>query len=355
MNTICDNISGNDFQVYITSGSFGEGLELRGSDVDIMSVSKYNEVYDRLTAFVFNPTKTYFSLITEDTKPGFAMLRLISSPNSEILRYCEHFRRDNYLSNALLKNFFLTDYRLFEQHGPCITDTGVCNKHCQTAYMSSTISNKNQYKQYNTCLSYLLMNINHDAVSGWLMLASYFYNANQYKKSLIIIVYALSKCTLEKHFCWAELSVTQRLLVKRHLALKQGVVRLLKFLHVDCVLFTNWTFIPKELLITRTCIAIPPVVYAHFLSFLCYYNQNDVRECRNSLRDLKLTIAEDYFIIEDDICEAFSYYCLGTALQLMGDNVSAKKAFTMFTNFFPYPLLMFFMERYKRLSLIASP
>ncbi|CAC5364314.1 unnamed protein product [Mytilus coruscus] len=196
------------------------------------------------------------------------------------------------------------------------------------------------------------MNINHDAVSGWLMLASYFYNANQYKKSLIIIVYALSKCTLEKHLCWTEMSVTQRLLVKRHLALEQGVVRSLKLLHVDCVVLS--TFIPMELLITGACIVIPPVVYAHFLSFLCYYNLNDVRECRNSLRDLKLTIAEDYFIEDDDSLKASSYYCLGTALQLTGDNVSAKKAFTVVKNLFPYPSLMLFMERYKRLSLIAS-
>ncbi|CAC5364315.1 unnamed protein product [Mytilus coruscus] len=125
MNTIYDNISGDDSQVYITSGSFGEGLDMRGSDTDVMIVSKHNEIYDTLTPFVFNPTKTYFSLMTEDTKPGFAMLRLIySSPNSAILQYCEHFRRDNYLSNALLKSFFLKDNSYFELHGPCISDKG---------------------------------------------------------------------------------------------------------------------------------------------------------------------------------------------------------------------------------------
>lgn len=77
MNTVCDNLSGG----LITSGSFGEGLCMRGSDLDIMNVMEFIEVHDNMTPIVFNPTKTHFSLVTEDTKQGFALLRLISCPH----------------------------------------------------------------------------------------------------------------------------------------------------------------------------------------------------------------------------------------------------------------------------------
>ena len=46
--------------------------------------------------------------------------------------------------------------------------------------------NKIQYNQYRTCLSYLLYNLHHDAVSGWLMLASFNYRMKHYNTLLIL-------------------------------------------------------------------------------------------------------------------------------------------------------------------------
>ncbi|XP_052078289.1 uncharacterized protein LOC127716216 [Mytilus californianus] len=610
INTVCDNLSSDDIKVIITSGSFGEGLQMLGSDLDLMFVLKDIEVHDNRTPIVFSRSKTNFTMMTEGTKPGFVMLQLIGSPHP---LFCKKCRMGNYLSNVLFKQTFLNELGPFV-HGPCISDihgrydmapslhskywfkpasgwvvrsnnawpyentkqmiidhgvlfvpigakgspheefewrisfsvaeklliytfsqsqllcyalmkillkdvintdsrctdllcsyylktiifwiseelqpsvwtpdnlipcfmrcflrliycvqyqvcphyfipennlfenkiegldrtnlidtlrvlfsygwrcmffskqishvsflpcniqndhsifyyedinkllnsnviirvgsvsgkynnfsravhnvmsynskklkylytyfmSVMCNKHCQSVYLSSTINNKNQYKQYKTCLSYLLMNINHDTVSGWLILASFFYKENQYTKSLLIISYALSKCTPEKLFRGAELSVMQRLIVKWYSVQKQGVVHSLKKLLVDYVIFKTSTFIPMELLIEKIIFAIPPVVYAHFLSFLCHYHLNNVPELRNSLQDLQLTIDEDYFIGEDVIVRSTSYYCLGTALQLMGDKLSAKQAFTETVNLLnSFPLLI---RRLKRLSIIA--
>ncbi|XP_052078288.1 uncharacterized protein LOC127716215 [Mytilus californianus] len=614
MNTVCDHLSSEDNRVYITSGSFGEGLEMRGSDIDIMFVLKRIEVNEKIISHFFNPKKTYFSLKTEDTKPGFAMLCLISSPSHQMVDSCETYRMDNYLSNALFKKRYLNEASPVE-HGPCVSDTDgltdlahclhskfwvksasgwisrsnklwpnestkqiitnygvlfvpigdkgspheelewrisfsvgeklliytfshtqllcyalmkillkdvintnskckdllcsyylktiilwiseevqpsvwtpdnlipcfmrcfsrliycvqyqvcphyfipennlfenkiggldrvnlidtlrvlfrygwrcilfskqishvpilsnnvqndqsflyyddlnkllksstfvrvtsltdkhynfsrvvhkiiscnskklkfihdyfmsmVCNLKCQSIYLRSTIRNKNQYIQHKTCLSYLLMSINHDTVSGWFMLASFFYKEKQYKECGILILYALSKCTLDKLIRGTELSITQRLLVKWNLIYKQGVVRSLKFVLLDNVIFATSAFIPMELLIEESGYEIPPVVYAHFLSFLCHYHMNNVRAYRNSLRDLQLTIAEDYFMGKDKCPKALSYYCLGTALQLMGDNVSAQIAFTETVKLlYPYPFLI---RPLKRLSIITS-
>lgn len=70
--------------------------------------------------------------------------------------------------------------------------SAMCQKICHCVYLNSSFSNKIQYKQYKTCLSDLLISTNHDTVSGWSMLASFFYKEKQYKKSLTIIPYALS-------------------------------------------------------------------------------------------------------------------------------------------------------------------
>ncbi|XP_052078030.1 uncharacterized protein LOC127715968 [Mytilus californianus] len=611
MNTVSDNLSSDNIKVSIISGSFGEGLQMIGSDLDIMFVIKPIEVHDNITSIVFNSKTTYFSLMTEDTKPGYVMLRLTSSPHAYVRKSCEQFRSKSYLSNILFKNFFLGELTPVV-HGPCVSDrkgyfdyalclhskywvtsasqwtirsnnswpnektkqliinhgvlfvpigskgspheelewrmsfsvgeklliytfshtqllcyalmkiilkdvintdskckdllcsyilkttifwlseesqpslwkpdnlihcfmrcfrrliycveyqvcphyfipennlfenkieghdwnnlivtlrvllsygwqciffsrqishisvlscniqndpsylyyedinkllksnifvrvysvrgahnyfrkavhysmayntkklkylhayfvSSVCYNTCESIYLTSAISNKNLYKQNNTCLSYLLMNINHNTVSGWLMLASFFYKANQYRKSLNIILYALSKCTPEKLFLGAELSVMQRRLVKWHAVRKQGVVRSLRFVLVDYVIFKTSTFIPVELLIEGIDVIIPPVVYAHVLSFLCYYHLEDVRECRNSLRKLQLTIAENYFVGEEKSPELLSHYCLGTALQLMGDTVSAKQIFVEIVKLYPFPYIL---KQLKRLSLV---
>ncbi|XP_052077206.1 uncharacterized protein LOC127715224 [Mytilus californianus] len=221
----------------------------------------------------------------------------------------------------------------------------VCRNKCQSMYISSVISNKNKYKQYHTSLGYLLMNINHDTVSGWLMIVSFFYMQNQYTKSLMIISYTLSKCTHEKLFREKELSVMQRLQVKLHLEQKQGVVHSLKSVLVHNVIFSINTFIPMELSTDESHFEVAPVVYAHFLSFLCHYHLNNVRECRNSLRDLRWTITEDKFIGQDVTLKSTAYYCLGTALQIIGDNKSAKQVFQETAELYPHPRLIRPLEK----------
>lgn len=120
VNTVFDNLSYNIKYADIISGSFGEGLRMIGSDVDIMVVTKILNVLDETEFVVINPMKTYFSLMTEDTKPGFVMLRLIRSNYPGIRYVCEQFRMEYYLSNALFKNVFLADFVPVE-HGPCLS------------------------------------------------------------------------------------------------------------------------------------------------------------------------------------------------------------------------------------------
>jgi hypothetical protein len=125
--------------------------------------------------------------------------------------------------------------------------------------------NKDKYKQYRRRLSYLAQNIHHDAVSGWLMLASFYYKMKQYNTALYIINYALSKCTPEK-VCYQE-NVTdwQYELIKTRTVQSLDIANISKLLRVSCVIFTpHSTLIPEELEleVVNNIHILPPVVYS---------------------------------------------------------------------------------------------
>jgi hypothetical protein len=189
--------------------------------------------------------------------------------------------------------------------------------------------NKTQYNQYRTCLSYLLYNLHNDSVSGWLMLASFYYRMKHYNTAINIVTYAVSKCTPEKVYFQKNLSSEQYALMKTKTIQSMIITRVLKLLHVRDVQFKQQsTLIPEELEleVVSDFHLLPPVVYSHFLRFLCYFHLNNINQCYNALADLQLTISEDYFISEN-IDRSNSYNCLGVAFQLIGNHEMAKLSF----------------------------
>lgn len=97
-------------------------------------------------------------------------------------------------------------------------------------------------------------------------------------------------------------------------------------------------FIPDELQmeVKTGPYSIPPVVYAHFLCFLCRYHQKKDMQCLDSLRDLHLTVYERYFIA-NNVQEGISYNILGISFYLIGYTESAKEAFIESTRLHPDP------------------
>ena len=186
--------------------------------------------------------------------------------------------------------------------------------------------NKTQYIQYRKCRSYLLYNIYHNSVSGWLMLASFYYRMKHYNTALNIVSYAVSMCTTEKVYHQTN---EHYALIKTKTIQSISITRILKLLLVGHVLFTKEsTLIPVELYleVVNGIHFLSPVVYSNFMSFLCHFRLNNVKECFNALADLQLTISEDYFIL-DNIERSNSYNCLGVAFQLIGNRELAERAF----------------------------
>lgn len=68
LNAIRDNLSKSKLFTQITSGSGGEGLDMKGSDVDIMLVLKNVNVYENTRIVRVNSTETCIAMEMDDTK-----------------------------------------------------------------------------------------------------------------------------------------------------------------------------------------------------------------------------------------------------------------------------------------------
>lgn len=122
MINVRDILSRNSETETITSGSFGEGLEMLGSDLDIMYILKHHEVCEK-THISFKTGTSYFLMETDDTPPGYAQLRQLYSGISDIVAFHEKRGNDIYCSSALLKQKLLKTCVTYSCiHGPCVSD-----------------------------------------------------------------------------------------------------------------------------------------------------------------------------------------------------------------------------------------
>lgn len=102
MNAVRENLTRDDSWATITSGSFGEGLDVRGSDLDILFILKNFEVSED-EIFNFKFSKTCFKPETEEVHPGYTRLRLMYTSDKKHLELCEKLYTKYYFSNALFK------------------------------------------------------------------------------------------------------------------------------------------------------------------------------------------------------------------------------------------------------------
>ncbi|CAC5356093.1 unnamed protein product [Mytilus coruscus] len=174
-----------------------------------------------------------------------------------------------------------------------------------------------------------LENVYHDAVSGWLMLASFFYKTKQYSNALHIIRYSLSKCTPEKLYQNMIMSDIHYQLLKLQFFQKKRFCYLLEIMFVDKIqLRKNSTLLPDELQMdgSNDLYYIPSGAYTYFFNFLCNYHLHNVKQCQNSLHGLQLVVDEHY-LSRGKLCQGAAFEILGVALQLSGDKESARIAF----------------------------
>ncbi|CAG2205569.1 unnamed protein product [Mytilus edulis] len=195
MNAVCDNVSRDKTRVDIASGSFGEGLQMLGSDLDIMWVLQFIEVHDTTTSKVVNPIKPYLSLTTDDTKPGFA-----------ICLHCSRNKGGNVTSDKVIK-FNKIKTSIGVSNLPAIHSTGTFTVEIDGVYIIAVTVNSDTndsafeiYKN-NTPLSrvYIQGKVGHNDQSGTSVVSTDLQNGDT--------VSVGSRETLHVEMGWSTLSI----------------------------------------------------------------------------------------------------------------------------------------------------
>ncbi|CAC5392411.1 unnamed protein product [Mytilus coruscus] len=115
----------------IYSGSKGEGLDLKGSDLDLMFIDTNFKVYESETEVIWDGLTIPLIMNTEETKPCFTQLRLLNHQhlyqNFKYMWQKNHlgymFSSEQYKLLILSAVFWLPELgNIWRIHGPCISD-----------------------------------------------------------------------------------------------------------------------------------------------------------------------------------------------------------------------------------------
>ena len=165
-----------------------------------------------------------------------------------------------------------------------------------------------------------------DAVSGWLVYASFYYVLGQYNTALIIIDHVLSRCTADMiqlrtiNYTTDHVKYYKQIIGCSNITLNEKM----RMATIDSVWYVKQsTLIPHELQpeVQDCDFEVPLVVMSHCLRFLCYHHLYNMVNRQQSLCDLYLTIKENYFIGESKLSDSLTI--LGVCNEIVGDKEAA--------------------------------
>ncbi|VDI22363.1 Hypothetical predicted protein, partial [Mytilus galloprovincialis] len=192
-------------------------------------------------------------------------------------------------------------------------------------------SNIQSYLKLKNIISHLLVGLHSDAVTGWIMLASFFYEQKYYFTSLYIINHTLLKCTDEKiqlDPSFVKRSLNWNQINALNMVTNENLITSLKTLTMNILHFGERSLIiPTELQleVQKDAYIIYPTPYAHFLGFLCCYHLSDYSSCNHFMHQL-LQDFENILIIKIET-DAFVLChipkCIAIAYQMLGETKKA--------------------------------
>ncbi|XP_063405850.1 uncharacterized protein LOC134689814 [Mytilus trossulus] len=174
-------------------------------------------------------------------------------------------------------------------------------------------NNKQRYKIYKHNLSQLLVGVNSDAVSGWAILAFFFYCHKHYLKSKDIINYTLTKFTIESTLSKITLRHTQKL---KRMSLSKTITN-------SNVLFAqNSLLSPAELNtdVMKYPIILQSLTFTHFIHFLCSYHLEDLESCIHCAKQLNAIVFDNQQLDHTKYAGelfVFDYILFGIVLQML--------------------------------------
>ena len=169
-----------------------------------------------------------------------------------------------------------------------------------------------------------------DAVSGWLIYASFYYVLGQYNATLKIIDHVLSRCTPNMLMLNVSNYTTENIkYYKQNVGCSTITLNEKMRLATICgVWYTRQSpLMPHELQpeVHDGFFYAPPVVMSHCLRFLCYHHLHNIVNRQQSLRDLYLTIKEMYFVTETELSDSLTI--LGVCSEIAGDKETADRCY----------------------------
>ncbi|VDI01573.1 Hypothetical predicted protein [Mytilus galloprovincialis] len=186
---------------------------------------------------------------------------------------------------------------------------------------------KNKQNRYH---KHLLQCLQTDAVNGWLLYASFYYVIGQYKVTLRITDYVLSKCTHDKLYTGFS-TFSQDMINKYAKNICTKNVTLNEKAKLATINYFTYmkrsSLIPVELSleVENNELFVPPVVLTHCLRVLCFNHLGETFNTLHALQDLNLTVREKYFITSCLVSETLTI--LGVCYEVSGDIDSAYKCY----------------------------
>jgi hypothetical protein len=165
-----------------------------------------------------------------------------------------------------------------------------------------------------------------DAVSGWLLYASFYYVLGQYNTTLKIIDHVLLRCTPDMVMLKRTNYTTNDIKDYTHNKGCSNIIlnEKMRLAAIQNVLYVKQsTLIPDELKpeVQEGDFHVPPVIMSHCLRLLCYQHLHNIVKRQQSLRDLYLTLKEVYFVGQSD--KSNSLTILGVCNEIVGDKEKA--------------------------------
>ncbi|CAC5378297.1 unnamed protein product [Mytilus coruscus] len=171
---------------------------------------------------------------------------------------------------------------------------GVCKYYysniCQQLVQKMSISKFNKQIKLSMFHKLLQEGLKTDAVSGWLLYASFYYVLGRYKTTLCIVDYILSRCTPGMFLLTIGYSEFDEILYQSQICKHLTLGEKMKIGTIDCVIYNSGScLIPEELrlYVMDDELMVLPDVMSHCLRFLCYHHLHEISMRNEALCDLQ--------------------------------------------------------------------
>ncbi|VDI72073.1 Hypothetical predicted protein [Mytilus galloprovincialis] len=190
---------------------------------------------------------------------------------------------------------------------------------------TTTIATYNIHKRYHR---HLQDGIKADAVSGWLLYASFYYVIGQFDVTMRLTDYVLSRCSSDMLLMDHSLYNNDHFIkYRRNVHHSMTLHDRIRTVNVHSVQYLqNSSLVPGELHleVKDFDMLIPPIVMSHCLRFLCYHHFGDISNRQQALRDLHLSLKARNFVL---YTLSDSITILGVCYEISGDKNTAYQCY----------------------------